>query len=97
MEDLEETSVFLGVLDGETEARNIYSQVARLAHDFRGKSASGQQVSKLTFGNLIKGARLTHFHGHCEFSAANVLQQSLVLSKPKECSGLDQSDVDLTR
>jgi CHAT domain-containing protein len=83
-EDQTGISIFLGVFDKKSEAKNIYSQVARLAQDFHGKAACGQEVSKSTFGTLTKGARLIHFHGHCEFSATNVLQQSLVLSKPEE-------------
>ena len=84
LEDQRGTSVFLGVFDKKSEAKIIYSQVAQLAQDFQGKAAWGGDVSKSTFGTLTKGARLIHFHGHCEFSAANVLQQSLVLSKPEE-------------
>lgn len=77
-------AVFVGVYDRLNEAAMIYSQMEQLAAFVGGKAACGADVTTKTLGTLVDGARLVHYHGHCIFSAENILGQSLVLSNGHE-------------
>jgi CHAT domain-containing protein len=44
----------------------------------------GAEVTKSRFREFVDDAALIHFHGHCNFDAANVLRQRLVLARKKD-------------
>ena len=93
------SAVFIGIYDKPKEAETIYSQMDRLATSWKGKAAYGLDVTKHSFGMLLDGVSLVHYHGHCVFSGNNILQQSLVLSSGNEdeCVGkaADESRLDI--
>ena len=67
------STVFIGIYDKPKEAETIYSQMSRLATSWKGKAAYGGEVTKRSFGMLLDGVSLVHYHGHCVFSGDNIL------------------------
>ncbi|KAH6659447.1 CHAT domain-containing protein [Truncatella angustata] len=74
--------VFLGQFDVEPESKRIYAQMAELSKSTQGESYCGANVTRDSFPQQVRGARLIHYHGHCKFNTDNALKQSLVLSTP---------------
>ncbi|KAI1378962.1 CHAT domain-containing protein [Hypoxylon crocopeplum] len=78
-------AAFFGILDVEGEARAIYEQMNSLAKSHEnGQSFCGSRATKGNFAAAAQGARLIHYHGHCQLAVDNPLKQCLVLAVVEE-------------
>lgn len=64
----------------------IYSHMHELASKLSPTASAasllcGAEVTKSRFREFVNNAGLIHFHGHCNFDAANVLQHKLILAR----------------
>jgi len=68
------------------ERNAIYTHMRRLASQLSPAASLllGAEVTKSRFREFVDDAGLIHFHGHCNFDAANVLRHRLILARKKD-------------